>query len=131
MELYLFWDFNQLYFDFINIKSGLIMEEKQYPKGHFISKWIGIGMAIFSGIGISIAFATDNMGLLGIGPAIGVGFGAGIGSMLEKKYSEKGLIRQLNENEIKQEKKGKIVALSIGILGVLLLTFIILFVLNN
>jgi hypothetical protein len=83
------------------------MEQKKYPKGHFVGMWIGIGMAIFSGVGVSIAVATDNMGLIGIGPALGVGFGAGIGSMIEKKKAEEGLIRDYTEEELIKNKKLK------------------------
>lgn len=97
------------------------MERKQYPKGHFLGMWIGIGMAMFSGMGISIAFATDNMGLIGIGPAIGVGFGAGVGTAIEKKKAEEGLIREHTEEEIAQNKKMKRIALMLLGLGVVTL----------
>jgi len=45
---------------------------KEYPEGHFVGMWMGIGVAIFSGLGIPLSIATGNPGLIGIGPAIGV-----------------------------------------------------------
>jgi len=52
------------------------MEEnnKKYPEGHFVGMWMGIGMAIFSGLGIPFSILTGNTGLIGIGPAVGVAF---------------------------------------------------------
>ena len=53
------------------------MEEKnkKYPEGHFLGMWMGIGIAIFTGVGVPISIATKNLGLIGIGPAIGIAFG--------------------------------------------------------
>ena len=47
-------------------------KNEKYPEGHFIGMWIGIGIAIFSGVGIPISIALKTPGLMGIGPAIGV-----------------------------------------------------------
>jgi hypothetical protein len=62
---------------------------KKYPEGHFIGIGMAIGIAFFSGFGIIFATATDNMGLIGIGPALGVSLGLAIGTGIEKKYKEK------------------------------------------
>ena len=64
--------------------------EKKFPKGHFLGMWMGIGIAIFSGVGVPLSFALENPGLLGIWPAIGVAFGLAIGSSIEAKYEKEG-----------------------------------------
>ena len=63
---------------------------KDYPAGHFVGMWMGIGAAIFSGLGIPLSIATENMGLIGIGPAIGVAFGLAVGASIEAKYKKEG-----------------------------------------
>jgi len=65
---------------------------KKYPEGHFVGMWMGIGTAIFSGLGIPLSIATGNTGLIGIGPAVGVSFGLAIGSSIEAKYKKEGKI---------------------------------------
>jgi hypothetical protein len=54
-------------------------ERGEYPEGHFIGMWMGIGIAIFTSIGVPISIALKIPGLMGIGPAIGVAFGLIIG----------------------------------------------------
>lgn len=98
-----------------------IIETKKFPKGHFLNTWIGLGMAIFSGLGLPLAFATDNLGLIGIGPAIGVGFGVAIGTIIEKRKEEQGLIRELTEEEILKREKSKNIGLGVVLLGILAL----------
>jgi len=44
------------------------------------------------------------MGLIGIGPAIGVAFGLALGSSIEAKYKKEGKIRLLTEEEKKRKK---------------------------
>jgi len=85
--------------------------DKKYPEGHFIGMWIGICIAIFSGLGVPLSFATNNPGLIGIGPAIGVSIGVAIGSSVESKYRREGKIRPLTQ----KEKKGRRTALFIGL----------------
>lgn len=102
------------------------MEEnnKTYPEGHFVGMWMGIGVAIFSGLGIPLSIATGNTGLIGIGPAIGIAFGLAIGSSIEAKYKKKGKIRSLTEEEKKRKKIGiiaGIVVLSLGVVSFLIL----------
>jgi hypothetical protein len=106
------------------------MEEKQkkFPEGHFVGMWIGIGMAIFSGIGVPISIALDNSGLIGIGPAIGVAFGAGVGASIEAKKKQEGLIRPLTEDEKIKRKRLKNIGLGILIIGFLALLTIFLLI---
>lgn len=86
------------------------MEEnnKKYPEGHFVGMWIGIGMAIFSGMGIPLSIALDAPGFIGIGPAIGVAFGAGIGSSIEARHKKRGISGLLQQ---KKKRTGKILLL--------------------
>ena len=102
------------------------MEEnnKKYPEGHFVGMWMGIGIAIFTGVGVPVAFATGNPGLLGIGPALGVSIGLAIGSGIEAKYKKEGKIRPLTEEEKKRRKIG--ITAGIVILSLLALIFLIL-----
>jgi hypothetical protein len=101
-------------------------ENKKYPEGHFVGQWIGIGMAIFSGLGIPISFIFENFAFIGIGPSIGLAFGAAIGSSIENKYKKEGRIRP----QTKQEKKRVRIALFIGfaflLAGVLAFVMILL-----
>ena len=102
------------------------MEEnnKQYPEGHFVWMWMGIGVAIFSGIGIPLSIASENLGFMGIGPAIGVAIGLAIGSSIEARYKKEGKIRPLSEKEKKRQKMG--ITAGIMILSLLALIFLIL-----
>jgi hypothetical protein len=98
---------------------------KKYPEGHFLGMWMGIGMAIFSGLGIPLSIATESPGFIGIGPALGVAFGLAIGQSIENKYKEEGGIRPLTESEQKRKKNTVFAGLIILTLG--LLVFILLF----
>jgi len=101
------------------------MEEnnKKYPEGHFVGMWIGIGMAIFSGLGIPLSIALEAPGLIGIGPAIGVAFGAGIGSSIEARHKKEGNIRPLTAKEKKNRKNLVIAGIATLLIGVVLLLF--------
>lgn len=95
-------------------------KNKKYPEGYFVERWMAIGMAIFSGLGVPISIATDNPGLIGIGPGVGIAIGVAIGQSVEAKYKKEGKIRPLNEEEkIKKKKNAKmgIVILLLGILA--------------
>lgn len=94
--------------------------EKKYPEGHFIGMWMGIGIAIFSGIGVPISIATNNHAFIGIGPALGVAFGLSIGQGIENKYKKEGKIRPLT----KEEKKNKKIAVIIGVVLLLILALL-------
>ena len=98
------------------------MEEnnKQYPEGHFVGMWMGIGIAIFTGVGVPPSIATGNTAFIGIGPAIGVSFGLAIGSGIEAKYKKEGKIRPLTE----EEKKRKKIALTIGVISLVVLALV-------
>jgi hypothetical protein len=99
-------------------------KDKKYPEGHFLGMWMGIGIAIFSGLGIPLSIVTDNPGFIGIGPALGVAFGLAIGQSIENKYKEKGRIRPLTESELKRKKIA--VAVGVAILTIGVLIFILL-----
>jgi len=96
--------------------------KKTYPEGHFVGMWMGIGMAIFSGMGIPISIATKNYSFIGIGPAIGMSFGLAIGQSIEKKHKEAGKIRPLTD---KEKRTRKLLLLSgIGLFVIGLIVFI-------
>ena len=99
--------------------------DKKYPEGHFIGMWMGIFIAIFSGLGIPLSIVTENPGFIGIGPALGVSVGLVIGQSIENKYKHEGRIRPLTETEQKRKKNAVTAGIVILTLGVLL--FIILF----
>ena len=98
------------------------MEEnnKKYPEGHFVGMWMGIGIAIFSGVGVPLSIALKIPGLIGIGPAIGVAFGLSLGQSIESKYKREGKIRPLTEDEKKKRKILVIGGISVFILGLLI-----------
>ena len=98
--------------------------DEKYPEGHFVSMWMGIGIAIFSGIGIPLSIITDNPGFIGIGPAIGVAFGLSIGQGIENRYKLEGKIRPITDTEKKRKKSVVtlgIISIFIGIILVLIL----------
>jgi len=100
---------------------------KQYPEGHFVGIWMGICIAIFSGFGIPLSIVTENYGFIGIGPAMGVAIGAGIGQSIENKYKQEGKIRPLSEYESKRKKNAVttgIILLTLGIITFIILLFI-------
>lgn len=95
------------------------MEKKneKYPEGHFVGMWMGIGIAIFSGVGVPLSIVLKIPGLIGIGPAIGVAFGLALGQSIESKYKKEGKIRPLTEDEKKKRKILVIAGISVFILG--------------
>jgi len=100
---------------------------KKYPEGHFIGIWIGIFMAIFSGIGIPLSIITENSGFIGIGPALGVAVGVAIGQSIENQYKKNGKIRPLTEIEQKRKNNlifSGIIILTLGLLILILQFFI-------
>ena len=98
------------------MNNNLEKKGKKYPKGHFVGMWMGLGIAIFSGLGVPLSIITNNFGFIGIGPAIGVAIGLAIGQSIESKYQKEGKIRPLTEAEKKKQK----IAIAVGIA---LLTF--------
>ncbi|WP_407354989.1 hypothetical protein [Methanolobus sp. WCC5] len=86
------------------------MHEKRYPKGYFISHGMVVGLPL----GIPIGIVLD---MIAIGPLIGLAFGAGIGTYLEKKKNPNPL-QLAPEDEI--QRKRIILALSgFFLLGIL------------
>jgi hypothetical protein len=100
------------------MKNNLEEDDKKFPKGHFVGMWMGIGIAIFSGLGIPLSIITENFSFIGIGPAIGVGFGLSIGQSIENKYNKEGRIRPLTETEKRNRKIILIVGIALLTLGV-------------
>ncbi|KYK22308.1 hypothetical protein AYK25_02595 [Thermoplasmatales archaeon SM1-50] len=98
------------------------MKEKDttYPEGHFLGMWMGVGIAIFSVIGVPLSIVTDNLGFIGIGPALGVAFGLAIGQSIENKYKQQGKIRPLTEFEIKRKRIAVTIGIIILMLGVVI-----------
>ena len=94
--------------------------DKKYPEGHFVGMWMGICIAIFSGIGVPLCIILKNPGLIGIGPAIGVSMGLAIGAAIESKYKKEGKIRPLTEDEKKKRKFLVFAGISVLILGLLI-----------
>ena len=93
--------------------------DKTYPEGYFRGMWIGICIAIFSGLGIPASIITQNYAFIGMGPAIGVAVGAGIGQSIENKYKQEGRIRPLSEGEKKKTKNAVTIAIILLIGGIL------------
>ena len=79
-------------------------KKEQYPEGHFVGMWMGIGIAIYTGVGVALSTALKSPGLLGIGPALGVAFGLSVGQAIEAKHKREGKIRPLTEDEKKKKK---------------------------
>ena len=101
-------------------------KNKKYPEGHFIGMWMGIGIAIFSGLGIPLSIISETSGLIGVGPALGVAFGLAIGSAIESKYNKEGRIRPLTEDERKKKKIGVLLGIMLLAIGALTFLFIYL-----
>ncbi|MDD2666484.1 MAG: hypothetical protein PHD13_05710 [Methanocellales archaeon] len=99
-------------------------KNKTYPEGHFVGMWMGIGIAIFTGIGVPLSFALENPGLIGIGPALGVAFGLALGQSIEDKYRKEGKIRPLTKDE--KHKKEMLVTAGIAVCMIGLALFLIL-----
>ena len=101
---------------------------EKYPEGHFVGMWMGICIAIFSGIGVPLFIILKNPGLIGIGPALGVALGVALGQSIESKYKKEGKIRPLSEDEKKKRKLLVFAGISVFILGFLifLLKFLLL-----
>ncbi len=93
---------------------------EKYPEGHFLGMWMGIGIALFSGIGVPLSIALKIPGLMRIGPAIGVALGLSIGQSIESKYRKEGRIRPLTEDEKKKRKMLVIAGISVLVLGLLI-----------
>lgn len=49
-----------------------------------------IGIVLFTGFGVALAITTDNLGLLGVGPALGVAIGIAIGKGMADRARREG-----------------------------------------
>lgn len=107
--------------------NNMDTNNEKFPKGHFIKKWTGLGIAIFSGIGIPLSIITDNPAFIGVGPAIGVALGSSIGQSIEKKYTREGRIRSLNDTEKRKQKIATKVGIAFLILGFLAFVLILIY----
>ncbi|MDK2939211.1 MAG: hypothetical protein PWQ51_1375 [Methanolobus sp.] len=96
------------------------MQDKRYPKGHFMATGIAIGLPLGIPIGIALEF-------LALGPFIGIFLGIGLGLYMEKKYNPNPL--QLSPEEEAQRKKIILVLGGVFLLG--LLAFISLLLMTN
>ena len=99
--------------------------DKKYPEGHFIGLWIGICIAIFSGLGVPLSFISDMPGLMGIGPAIGVSIGVAIGSSIEARYKKEGKIRPLTPQEKKNRSRLSLFGVGLLVIGVAIFLLIL------
>ena len=95
--------------------------DEKYPEGHFIGMWLGIGIAIFSGMGVPLSIALKSPALIAIGPAIGLAFGLALGTSIEAKHKKEGKIRPLTEKEKKSRKILLWSVILIGIIGFVIL----------
>jgi len=95
--------------------------DKKYPEGHFVKMWMGIGVAIFSGIGIPLSVATGNIPFIGIGPALGIVFGLALGQSIEVKYKKEGRIRPLTKEEKNRKRILVLAGIAVLIIGVIIL----------
>ena len=99
-------------------------DDLKIPEGQIIAKWMGIGIAIFAGLGIPLSIITSNFAFIGIGPALGVAVGLSIGQGIENKYKKEGRLRPLTDAEKKHKKKTTLAGVAILTLGVIVFTFI-------
>jgi len=95
--------------------------DEKYAEGHFVGMWMGIGIAIFSGVGVPLSIFLKIPGLIGIGPAIGAVFGLTVGQSIESEYKKKGKIRPLTEDE--KKKRSVLIAAGSVIFALGLLIF--------
>jgi uncharacterized membrane protein YbhN (UPF0104 family) len=101
-------------------------ENKKYPEGHFVGMWMGIGIALFTGLGLFFGNALKNSNFISMGPLIGVAFGLIVGQSIEAKNKREGRIRKLSEKEKKRKKAIVLIGITLLILG-----FIMFFSLYN
>lgn len=84
----------------------------KYPKGHFMSKGISIGMPFGFLFTIPYGIIMDNMSIgIALGPSIGVAIGVGIGAYLENKNKDH--IRKMTPEEKLNKIKFKTVIFGI------------------
>ncbi|MFH2095644.1 MAG: hypothetical protein ABIJ16_08070 [Bacteroidota bacterium] len=80
------------------------MNDKKYPEGHFIGRWMAICLVLFSGVGVPLSIVAGSPGFISIGPAIGISMGIAIGTAVEAKKKQQGLIRPLTPEETRRKR---------------------------
>ena len=106
-----------------NITGHLRKQHKLVTEGYYM----GIGMAIGSGIGVFLGAAMDNVGS---GMPIGIGIGMAIGSALDAKAKREGRILCPKEKEASSPNKIKMIMI-IGASVLVLLGLIVFFLLRD
>jgi len=105
------------------------MKEKsrKYPEGHFVGMWMGICIAVLTGVWIPLSFALDTPGLIGIGPAIGVSIGVAIGVSVEEKYKKEGRIIPRTKSQKKKQSNAVLAGIAVLVIAfaILLLMFLL------
>ena len=96
--------------------------DKKYPQGHFTGLWMGLGIAVFSGIGIPLSIITENPGFIGFGHAMGVAVG---GQGIEQKYRKAGGIRPQTVSE--KTRLRLFMVFGMAVLGVALMLIFLYF----
>lgn len=100
---------NILFLIFAGSKKQL-MDEKKYPKGHFMGIGLGIGLAVGFVAGFLIGKFTGSRDLgLSVGPAAGLILGALAGLLLENKNKH----RRRQMTVIERRRGRKIIFLTI------------------
>lgn len=102
---------------------------KQHPKGHYTTLGIAIGAGVFGVLGFIICVLTDNMGLIGVGPAVGIPLGLLIGQSLESKKEREGKVRELTVTEKQRQRTAIFVGIGLAFLGVL--AFLLFVIVNS
>lgn len=92
--------------------------QREYREGEVVATWIGVGMALFAGVGVVIATVTDTPGLIGIGPAVGVAFGTSVGMALEARYRREGRLRQPTPAERRRLRIALWIGVALLVLGI-------------
>ena len=100
--------------------------KREYREGELVATWIGIGMALFAGVGVVIASVTDTPGLIGIGPAIGVAFGTSVGTALEARYRREGRLRPPTPAERRRLRIALWIGAALLVLGIAVAVLVLL-----
>ncbi|PLX19514.1 MAG: hypothetical protein C0599_10795 [Salinivirgaceae bacterium] len=107
------------------MKENPQSKPKQFPKGHFVNKWMAIGMGIFTVAFFPVLIALDKVNLIALLPAFGMSIGISVGLAIEKKQERLGNIRPLNESEKRKKRIGVFVGTAILIVGII--TFVLVY----
>jgi uncharacterized membrane-anchored protein YhcB (DUF1043 family) len=105
----------------VRTAQGQTMHGK-YPQGHWMSIGMCIGVAIGSIPALVGLFLDDMSSWAGIAPAMGLGLGIAIGSVLERKHKDE--LRPLTEEE--QRLRFRMTLVALGVLALLVLSLFVL-----